>query len=156
MWRPATGQDITAMTAMAVDHFQCEIDDFFTADPVAYSRNLTRAVVEQFYAPNTELVMVYYQDTELLAYTWANIETTAWSDEPMAVVKIAHVAMSLSVRQRLRLLDQMMSLWRVWCVESGIPVICSTTVRDSQKGFLRLHERAGYTVRGSFAYLRLV
>ena len=36
-----------------------------------------------------------------------------------------------------------------------IYIICSTTMRHDQAGFLHMHERAGYSVRGSVCYKRL-
>ena len=76
-WRPATGNDVTHIVKMAQDHFQQEIDLIYTPDPVAYSRNITLAVVNQFYLPTTELLSVATSDSgELLAYTWARANET--------------------------------------------------------------------------------
>jgi hypothetical protein len=146
-WRPATGNDVAAIVKMAQDHFQQEIDLIFTPDPVAYSRNITLAVVNQFYLPTTELLSVANSDSgQLLAYTWARAnERAAWSDDRMVVIRMAHVALDLSARTRIENFARY----------SQTPIICSTTMRNDQSTFLKLHKRQGYDVRGSYAYKRL-
>lgn len=156
-WRPATGNDVAAIVKMAQDHFQQEIDLIFTPDPVAYSRNITLAVVNQFYLPTTELLSVANSDSgQLLAYTWARAnERAAWSDDRMVVIRMAHVALDLSARTRIELVTDMMQLWENFARYSQTPIICSTTMRNDQSTFLKLHKRQGYDVRGSYAYKRL-
>jgi hypothetical protein len=156
-WRPAHGGDVPAIVAMAVHDFECEIDTIFTPDPVAYSRNITLAVVNQFYLPMTELVSVAVTDSgELLAYTWARRnERAPWSDDEMVVVRMAHLNLALSARLRVRLVNDMIDLWETFAAASGVPIICSTTMRGDQSAFLRIHARRGYDVRGSYAYRRL-
>lgn len=157
IWQPATGNDVKDIVTMAEQHFQQEIDLIFTPDPVAYSRNITLAVVNQFYLPTTELLSVARDDAgRLLAYTWAkNHERAAWSDDLMIVVRMAHVALDLSVRDRIKLIDDMMTLWERFAQYSGTAIICSTTMRRDQSAFLKMHLRQGYDVRGSYAYKRL-
>jgi hypothetical protein len=141
---------------MAERDFQTEIDGVFRADPVAYARNVTTAVVQQFYIPHQELLMVARnQHDQLLAYVWVVRETAPWSDEVMAATRMVHVDLALSTRHRIRLVQQMIGLWEVWARESGIAIVCSTTMRRDTAGFLRIHAAAGYDVRGSIAYRRL-
>jgi hypothetical protein len=157
-WQSTTGADVPLMVEMAQSHFEQEIDQIFTPDPVAYARNLTLATVQQFYNSQTELLKVAKeQDTDrILAYTWAIAgEKTPWSDEAMIFAKMAHVDMSLPVRQRLRLVTGMILLWETWARACGTPIVCSTTMRRDQQGFLDLHRKLGYDVRGSYCYKRL-
>ena len=155
-WNKATGLDVPAMVAMAEGHFQTEIDEIFQPEPVAYARNLTIAVVNSFYMPNTELVLVARDDSgSLIAYTWARRESAPWSDDPMALVRMAHVDLRLDGRDRVRLVKEMMELWETWAESAGISIVCSTTMRREQEAFLRLHSRAGYDVRGSYAYKKI-
>lgn len=154
-WRPALGSDVPRIVDMAVAFFQREIDQVFTPDPIAYSRNLTLAVVNSFYLPTTEMVWVCEQDSKMIAYVWAHRSTAPWSDDPMCAVRMVHIDLSLPARDRVRLVGEMIGLWESWAQKSGIPVICSTTMRGDQQGFLKIHERCGYDVRGSFAYKRL-
>lgn len=156
-WRPADGTDIDDIVRMAEAHFQTEIDQIFKPEPVAYTRNMTIAVVNQYYMPHTELVSVARDsNNKLLAYTWAKRgERACWSDDEMVVVRMAHVDLSLSSRERVRLVNDMMDLWERFTLFCNVPILCSTTMRDDQTAFLKMHSRRGYDVRGSFAYKKV-
>lgn len=156
-WRPANGNDVPAIVQMAIDYFQTEIDNIFTPDPVAYSRNITMAVVNQFYGPTTELLSVAVDtNNNIVAYTWAKTgERSPWSDDEMVIVKMAHLSLNLSSRERISLVKDMLRLWEAFAILAQVNIICSTTMRKDQAGFLKLHERNGYDVRGSYAYKKL-
>lgn len=156
-WQPAAGTDVPLIVRMAQDHFEQEIDRIFTPDPIAYSRNITLAVVQQFYAPLTQLISVAKtQQNQLIAYTWAERNQRApWSDDEMTVVKMAHVDLGLSARTRIQLVMDMIDMWEAWSLMCGVHVVCSTTMRGDQAAFLRLHQRRGYDVRGSYCYKRI-
>ena len=157
-WRPATGADVTDMVALAQQHFEQEITPFQTPSTLHYSRNLTLSVVNQFFAPQEHLLMVarHVADQELMAYTWVERNQHAWwSEDEIAQVNVAHCHMQIPARTRLKLISQQIDLWETWARSGGIPVVCSTTMREDQAGFLRLHEQHGFVVRGSFAYLRV-
>lgn len=156
-WQPATGQDIPDIVAMAEQHFQLEIDTIFKPEPVVYSRNITMAVVNQFYLPSLELISVA-RDTnnKLIAYTWARADERApWSDDVMVVVRMAHVDLNLSPKLRVKLIIDMINLWEGFARLAGVPIVCSTTMRNDQGAFLKLHSKMGYDVRGSYAYKKL-
>lgn len=155
-WKLANGADVADIVHMAQSHFQQEIDTIFTPDPVAYSRNITLAVVNQFYLPTTESVSIARSDSgQLLAYTWATSNQRApWSDDNMVAVRMAHVAMDLTSKQRVGLVKDMMQIWEDFARFANTPIICSTTMRKDQTAFLKLHERNGYDIRGSYAYKR--
>jgi hypothetical protein len=158
-WNSTTGADVPAIVQMAQMHFENEIDLIFTPDPIAYSRNLTLATVRQFFNAGTELVRVAREvgSDRLLAYTWAiRGDRAPWSDDEMVAVRMAHVDLELPVRQRLRLVTEMVVLWESWAREYSVPIVCSTTMRRDQAGFLNMHRRLGYDVRGSYAYKRIL
>jgi hypothetical protein len=156
-WRPATGVDVAPIVEMAINHFQTEIDLIFKPEPVAYARNLTLAIVNQFYSPTSELVSVAVDDAnKIVAYTWAKAgERAPWSDDAMVVVKMAHLDLTISNRDRIVIIKDMMRLWEGFALLSMTPIVCSTTMRRDQTAFLRLHERMGYDVRGSYAYKKV-
>lgn len=156
-WRPANGTDVPNIVKMAETHFQSEIDNIFTPEPVVYSHNVTLAIVNQFYNPLTCLFSVCYDDSnQLLAYTWATRgEKAPWSDNEMIVIRMAHVNLSLSTKLRIRLITDMLLLWEQYASLCQVPIICSTTMRKDQHAFLKLHEKHGYDVRGSYAYKRI-
>jgi hypothetical protein len=155
-WRPPTGADAQDMVDLALVCFGVETAGFFQNDPVEYGRNITLATVNQFYNPLTELLSVAYAGDVLMAYTWViRGQYAPWSKEEMATVRMAHVRLDLTDRERVTLLAQMIQMWEIWANACKINIIFSSTIRESQDPFLRLHERAGYTVRGSCAYKRL-
>jgi len=155
-WSRATGEDINPIVRIAQDHFETEADTVFRTDPLEYARNVGLAVVSQFYNPFTELLMVAKQEGRIIAYMWAKRNDRAsWSTEEMVVIRIAHLDLGLPARDRVQLVREMIGLWEVWAIECGIPIICSTTMRRSQDGFLKIHAKLGYDVRGSIAYKRL-
>lgn len=155
-WHRAGGQDITPIMLLAKHHFESEADAVFSIDELEYSRNVGMAVVTQFYNPFTELLMVARDQDRIVAYMWARRgERAVWSTDEMVSIRIAHVDLSLPVRDRVQLVREMIELWETWARECGIAVVCSTTMRRSQDGFLKIHARLGYDVRGSIAYKRL-
>lgn len=155
-WLPATGLDVTSIVAMAETHFQTEIDNIFKPEPFVYSRNITLAVVNQFYNPLSTLLSVAKTNDKLIAYTWASsIETAAWSDDKMVVIRMAHIDLTLSPRLRIKLINDMLDLWEGFALTANVPIICSTTMRKDQDTFLKLHAKKGYDVRGSYAYKRV-
>ena len=156
-WTPASGPDVGDIVAIARTHFESEIDAIFTPDPIVYSRNLTRAVIEQFYNPGAEFLQVARDPSgAMIAYVWViRGQRSPWSDEEMAMPRMVHLDLGLSVRQRVRIIQEMIRMWEAWAEANHIPIVCSTTMRRDREGFLRLHESAGYDVRGSFAYRRL-
>jgi hypothetical protein len=157
-WRPAAGTDVADIVDMAQGYFGSETAGIFINDPVEYSRTCTLAIVNQFYNPRTELFTVA-RDTatnQLLGYTWAvRNERAPWSREEMIAIRIAHVALAIPVRERVFLCAQMLRTWEKWAEACDIKIICSSTIRADQPGFLRLHREADYVVRGSIAYKRL-
>jgi len=156
-WRPANGDDMNKIVAMAEQHFQTEIDTIFKPEPIVYSRHITFAIVNQYYNPRAELLSVAVNDSgTMIAYTWAKSqEYAAWSDNEMVSVRMAHVSLDLSARLRIRLIQDMINLWESWAKIINVPIICSTTMRNDQGAFLKLHAKNGYDVRGSYAYKKL-
>lgn len=155
-WQQATGADVPDIVRMAQRHFETEIDQIFWPDPLAYERNLMRAIVEQHYNPAQELLLTARQHQQLLGYVWAHRSTAPWSDDAMCTVRMVHVDLELSSRQRLRMVTEMIMAWELWAHRWRMPVICSTSMRQDWQPFMALHQRRGYSVRGSFAYRRLV
>lgn len=156
IWSTMTLGDIPEVVSLAERLFQCEIDSVFTPDPPLFARNLAVAVIKQTHNPLSEQLLVARdrQTQQLLAYTWLARGTyTTYSPEEIAEARFAHVELTLSTRHRIRLLAQMLQQWWLWCSIAGIPVLVSTTIREEQRAFMHLHESAGFTVNGSYAYL---
>jgi len=157
-WRPAILEDVVAITNMTNAYMRSEIEPIFEADVIVYSRNITTAILNQQYIPLSESLGVAYDytNTKLLAYTWIKgYERAPWSDDYVAMVRMAQVDMSLSTTKRYKLISDMMLLWERYANLAKNKVICSTSVRCDQDNFMALHRRRGYDVRGSYAYKRL-
>jgi hypothetical protein len=156
-WRPATITDVDAIIALTMENFAQEVADLFVPDPWAGARNLTTAIVNQYYQPNTELISVAVDNlNKIVAWTWAQANhVMPWSDEKLVMVRMGHVQMTLTGRDRVRLVQDMIALWEGFAQFAGHHIVCSTTMREDQSGFMRIHESAGYHVRGSYAYKKL-
>lgn len=157
-WQPARMYHVPDCVALAQQWFETEVNGMFVTDPQVFEYNLSRAVLDQFYDPACCLVRVAVResDSAVIGYTWATRgDRAVWSAEEMVTVRMAHCDMSLPARTRLEMIKGMMQQWELWCYALRIPVLCSTTMREDQSGFLRLHQQCGYTVRGSIAYKRM-
>jgi len=156
-WSFAQLTDVDDIVKMAEQHFQTEIDLIFKPEPPIYARNLAYAVLNQTYYPGSELLTVARDSNNtLLAYNWAKSNDRAfWSDDMMVNVRMVHLNLALPTRLRITLIKDMMNQWEELAKYSKNPIICSTTMRHSQDAFLKLHEKAGYSVRGSYAYKKI-
>jgi len=162
MWYAPTGADVADMVSQAQYLFELENPDdagdiIFRLDPMVYSHHITRAIVNQFYQPDLDFVRVARDESgQLIAQTWIGRGgTPLWSRDEMAITHMAHTAYSLPLRTRVRLIEQMMTMWEDWCVEHSIPIISSSTMRQQTDGFLKMHQRRGYSLRGNVAYKRV-
>ena len=156
-WHQATGNDVESIVKLAQTNFESEIDQYFNPQPITYSRNITTAVVNSFFTPNSELLKVAKTPAgKLIAYTWAiSTERSAWSDDNIIAIKMAHVDLTLPARIRIQLIKDMFMLWELFAVQSNVSIICSTSIRKEQSAFLKLHKQFGYDVRGSIAYKKV-
>lgn len=156
-WVQPTGADVPALLQLTQHQYESEADSVFRTDPIVYSRNLTLAIVRQFYNPHSEIIqMAVADDGRLLGYFWAERgQRAVWSDDEMMTIKMVHLDLSVPARTRVDIIQDMFAYWELWARESGIAIICSSTMRGDQTGFLRLHREAGYDCRGSICYRRL-
>ena len=158
IWDLAKLEDVAPIVAMAQQYFQIEVEGVFTPDPFKYTKHVTLAVVEQaFDASKCQLIVARDKTTnKLLAYAWLNRgHWMMYAPEECAEAGFVHMDMTLPARQRIMLLAQILQQWQLWCHVYRIPVLVSTTIREDQKGFIRLHEEAGFQVRGSFAFKKI-
>ena len=156
IWRPASGLDVDSITELTWTIFH-EVETIFIPDKLTFKRNLTFAIVNQFFNPNGELLLLAEDENKrILAYTWAKAgEKAVWSDDELLAIRLAQVDPSLSPRIKIKLLTDMINLWDDFAIRANIKIISSNTMRKEQKAFLKLHERHGYQIRGSFAYKKV-
>ena len=155
-WRWADVRDINAIVALAQQQFQGEIDTILTPDPALFAYNVDKAITQQRHTLDQTQLLVCYQDDTLIAYSWIARGTyTDYSRDEIAEARFLHMDLKLSTRKRIELVQETLDHWRRWCCSINIPVLVSTSIRRDQTAFLRLHERMGFDIRGSIAYLRI-
>lgn len=156
-WRVANLTDLDEIVTLAQTQFEREIDQFVTPDPAVYARNLSIGIVNQKFNPAAEQILVARIGSALIAYAWIQRNVyMPYSTDEMAEARFVHINQRLSTRNRITILAQILQHWDTWASVCGIKCLCSSTIRSEQDVFLRLHTQAGYTVRGSIAFKRLV
>jgi hypothetical protein len=155
-WKPAVAADVEDLVCLA-DLAVFEIDSIFIYDRHYIAANIATAVVNQIFYPLNHLVSIARDEAgQAVAWTWAKTGAKAiWSQEPILSIEMAQIDPKLSVRNRLHLVNDMLGLWNEYAMLTNSRIICSTTMRDKQSSYIRLHERNGYQIRGSVAYKRL-
>jgi hypothetical protein len=93
------------------------------------------------------------KDTD--TYTWAPAVGTDVADIiELSNTRMIHIDKTLPTRDKVALVGQAVSIWHMWAQMNKIPVMVSATLRSEQKAFLRILEALGFTVNGSYAFLR--
>jgi hypothetical protein len=158
-WTKAQQTDVIEMINISESLYQHEIEEVLQPNRTKLTYHLQRAILEQTYMPQQELLSVARDciTNQLIAWGWVERGKYApYSNDEMAVAEFAHIDLSLSTKQRLRLTGQLFDQWIAWAQLHSIPVLCSTSIRGNQAGFMRLHDLYGFTRKGSFAYKRIV
>jgi hypothetical protein len=158
-WNCAAMTDVEDITDMVRGHFKREVDSVFKTDEPLFKKNLSTGIFEQAYNPLSQQIIVARNNAtnELMSWAWiVRGVYTVYSADEIADARFAHVDLNLPVRTRITLLAQILQQWELWCRCGMIPIVSSSTVRDDQSVFLRLHKQAGYSVRGSITYKRLM
>lgn len=155
-WDRARGTDVTPIMDLTREHFRSEATEIWSIDEQHFGMMITVDIARQFFNPGSALVAVARSDRGIEGYMWVerNIKTV-WSSEEMIAVKLVHLRMDLPARDRVRMVREMIELWEMWALSIGVDIVCSSTMRGDQAGFLRLHQQAGYDCRGSICYRRL-
>jgi hypothetical protein len=158
IWSKAVQNDSLDILNLVEQQYQREIEQILIPNRTKMTYHLQKAILEQTYKPNVELLSVAREKgtRRLLAWGWVTRgKYTPYSNDEMAVAEFVHTEQSLPLRTRLKLTGQTFDQWIAWCHLHGVPVLCSTSIRDDQSGFMRLHDYYGFSRKGSFAYLRI-
>ena len=159
-WSKATAADVPAIVELVDTNYSQEIDEvIFKKNPTRLHYHLQRAILDQTYGISTNFITIARDQTDNTLRAWAWLtrgKYMPYADEEMAVAEFAHVALDQSPRARVRLLAQTLEQWIAWSELNKIPVLCSTSIREDQRAFMRLHEQFGFVVRGSYAYRKIV
>jgi len=157
-WAWAEHINVPQIVELAQSNFQQEMDHIFHIDPDYYAWQVDRAVTNQSHNLAAEQILIAVDkfNGQLLCYAWIGRGShIPFSQDEVAEAKMLHLDLALGVRQRMVLCAQAISHWQTWAEACDIPVLISSSIRGEQRGFMRLHEKMGFTVRGSIAYKRL-
>jgi hypothetical protein len=158
-WRYAQWSDVEDMYRMAKTHFEREMDPILTINDDAYRYALDISTSHQRHNLALEQLLVARKKItgDLLAYSWIGRGHRApYSNDEMAEARMLHLDLALPARDRIQLIIQAISYWITWCEACQIPVLVSTSIREEQAAFLKLHQRLGFVVRGGIAYKRII
>jgi hypothetical protein len=109
----------------------------------------------QLFDKSKEFLAVCRSDDRLLGFCWFDRGGyTTYSTEEISNSKFHFVDLRLPPRLRIRLINEMIDQHILWAGGCGIPVVCSTSIRGDHKAFVRIHEKRGFTVNGSYAWIR--
>ena len=157
-------EDIVELSDSAYGH---EADGILKRDRNVFRHRLTVASTEQLFNKGREFIAVC-RDTplvtlddgmtnqpRLLGFCWFDRGGyTTYSNEEISNAKFHHLDLSLPIRTRVRLVNEMIDQHILWAHTWNIPIICSTSIRAEHDGFMKIHKKRGFTVNGSYAWIR--
>ena len=125
-------------------------------DPYVFRHQITMIAANQVFDKCRDFFAVARNEKdELLGYCiFDRGGYTTYSREEISNAKFHHLSLDLPVRTRVRLIHDMINQHILWALKNNIPVICSTSIRSEHSGFMRIHEKHGFTVHGSYAWVR--
>jgi len=155
-WRLANLTDIDRIVAISQQPLWDEVVAISRFDTDLFAKNLSLGIVRQAFNQFDEQIIVAEENDQLIAWAWlVRGSYTTYSRDEMADGRFSHVAVDLPIRKKITLLAQIIQQWVLWATMCGIPVIHSSTMRIEQQAFLRLHEQAGFIIRGISAFYRI-
>ena len=127
-----------------------------TYDENFLRKNLTVASTVQLFDRSKEFIAYAQEGDKLLGACWFDRGGYAsYSTREISNSKFHHIDLTLPVRQRIRILNEMIDQHLLWADNWGIPVVCSSSIRKDHEGFMRVHAKRGFTVCGSFAWIEV-
>jgi len=141
---------------MADTFFGQEADGILTRSKDVFRKHVTIASTVQLFDKGKEFLAVCRTDDErLLGFCWFDRGGyTTYSKEEISNAKFHHVDLSLPAKTRVQLVHQMIDQHILWASLWNIPVICSTSIRSEHDGFMKIHQKRGFRVNGSYAWIR--
>jgi hypothetical protein len=147
--------DVDDIVDMADSVFGTEADGILTRDKAVFRKHVTVATTVQVFDKSKEFIAVCRDEDKLLGYCWFDRGGyTTYANEEISNAKFHHLDLSLSPRLRVRLINEMIDQHILWAYRWGIPVVCSTSIRAEHDGFMKIHKKRGFTVNGSYAWIR--
>ena len=161
--------DVEDIVELADSGYGAEIDGILKRDRGVFRHRVTVACTEQLFNKGKEFIAVCREDKEaywendeivvpenkFLGFCWFDRGGYApYSNEEISNSKFHFVDPSLPVRTRVRLVNEMIDQHILWAAKWGIPIVCSTSIRSSHDGFMKIHKKRGFEVNGSYAWIR--
>ena len=159
--------DVEDIVELADTVFGHEADGILTRSREVFRHRVTVATTEQLFNKSREFIAVCrstdivdvgiakVRSDKLLGFCWFDRGGyTTYSNEEISNAKFHHLDLSLPVRTRVRLLNEMIDQHILWACRNGVPVVCSTSIRAEHDGFMKIHKKRGFTVNGSYAWIR--
>ncbi len=165
--------DVDDIVELADSVFGSEADGILTRDRSVFRKNVTITATVQLFDKGREFLAVcrqpqeyekvvvdgfvdyLYKESKLLGYCWFDRGGyTTYANEEISNAKFHHVDLSLPVKTRVRLINEMIDQHILWAHSWNIPVICSTSIRGEHDGFMKIHKKRGFRVNGSYAWIR--
>lgn len=147
--------DVDDMVELSDSVYGSEADGILTRSRDVFRHRVTVACTEQLFNKGREFIAVCRDEGKLLGFCWYDRGGyTTYSNEEISNAKFHHVDLTLPVRLRVRLINEMIDQHILWAHRWGIPVVCSTSIRSEHDGFMKIHKKRGFTVNGSYAWIR--
>jgi hypothetical protein len=165
--------DVEDIVELADTVFGHEADGILTRSKEVFRHRVTVACTEQLFNKSREFIAVCRGpvslkitdgdnvvvsgdlDDKLLGFCWFDRGGyTTYSNEEISNAKFHHLDLGLPVRTRVRLVNEMIDQHILWAYKNGVPVVCSTSIRADHDGFMKIHKKRGFTVNGSYAWIR--
>jgi len=159
--------DVEAIVALADSNYGGEVEGIINRSRDVFRHRVTVAATEQVFNRYREFLAVKWSDDTCRGEGWdlgfGDLEAFCWfdrggyttySNEEISNAKFHSVDLSLPAKQRLRLVNEMIDQHILWANQCGIPIICSTSIRADQGTFMRVHQKRGFSVNGSYAWIR--
>ena len=159
--------DVDDIVDMADSVFGSEADGILTRDRDVFRKHVTVATTVQLFDKSKEFIAVCRgpkwiktfmgeaAEDALLGYCWFDRGGyTTYANEEISNAKFHHVDLQLPARLRVRLINEMIVQHILWAHRWDIPVVCSTSIRAEHDGFMKIHKKRGFTVNGSYAWIR--
>jgi len=149
-------RDVDYIVEMGKEYLSQEDGMIVRTDPEVFRHHVTVSCTNQLFDKYKEFIAVAKEDPySILGYCWYDRGGyTTYSREEISNARFHHVDLTLSVRTRYKLLNDMIDQHILWADMCKIPVVCSTSIRGDHEGFMRIHRKRGFIVHGSYAWIR--
>ena len=120
-----------------------------------FRKNVTMVSTLQIFDRTKEFLAVCRDEGRMVGYCWYDRHGyTTYSTEEISNAKFHHVDHGLSARVKIRLINEMIDQHILWAYSNGVPIVCSTSIRPEFEVFMKIHKKRGFTVNGSYAWIR--